>query len=92
LDIADGTANDAAKIHTPQIVATVTRLVGFEETWRWKGFTVTLYRWMLSTATEYAARPNDIREKNANIPQSISPSCQVTDILIVNASKINNVK
>jgi len=53
--------NNAATIHTPQIVETVTRHFDFEKTRTWSGFTVILYRWMLSTATEYADRPTDIR-------------------------------
>jgi hypothetical protein len=47
-----GMANNAATIHTPQIVAPVARHVGCEETRTWRGFNVTLYRWMLNTATD----------------------------------------
>jgi hypothetical protein len=61
---AEGRANNAATIHTPQIVAPVARHVGCEETRTWRGFTITLYLWMLSTATEYASRPNDRRLQN----------------------------
>ena len=57
-------ANNAATIHTPQILVPVARHVGFEETERWRGFTVILYRWMLSTAIEYAVRPTNMRRKN----------------------------
>jgi hypothetical protein len=35
---ANGTANNAATIHAPQIAATVTRHFGCEETWPWEGF------------------------------------------------------
>jgi hypothetical protein len=53
--------NNAAKIHTPQIVAIVARDFGCEETRTWNGFTVTVYRLMLSTATDYAERPRGKR-------------------------------
>jgi hypothetical protein len=62
-DRAAGTANNAATIHTPQIVAPIARHVGCEETRTWRGFTVTLYLCMLNTATEYpyVVRSIDIR-------------------------------
>ena len=60
LERAEGIAKKAATIHTLQIVSSVTRHVCFAEKRIWKGFTVTLYRLMLSTATEDADRPTDI--------------------------------
>ena len=80
--------NKAAKIHTPQIVVTLTRHVGFEE----KGFTVILYRWKLYRATEYADRPTDIRRQNGRNVQIKSPSSQVSDILFAQASEKSTVK
>ena len=56
--------NIAAKIHTPQIVATVLRDVGCEGTRTWNGFSVTLYRLMISTATDYADRSTQKRRRN----------------------------
>ena len=56
--------NNAAKIHTPQSLATVARGVGCEETRMCNGFAVTFYRLMLNTATDYADRPTDKRRKN----------------------------
>jgi hypothetical protein len=47
--------------YLPHIIAPVARHDGCEETWTWRGFTVTLYRWMLNTATEYVVRLIDIR-------------------------------
>jgi hypothetical protein len=55
-----GRAINALPIHSPQIVAPVPRHVGCEEVKTWRGFAVILYRWMLSTATEYAVRLSDI--------------------------------
>jgi hypothetical protein len=85
-------ANNAATIHTPQIVAPVERHVGFEDNRAWRGFTVTLYRWMLSKVTEYADRPTDIRKQHTKNVQPILPLSQVTDVLILNASKKSAVK
>ena len=80
--------NKAATIHTPQIVATVTRYAGCEEARTWKGFTVTLYRWMLSTAIDYADR----RRQNGRNVRIKSPYTHVSDILFAQASEKNTVK
>jgi hypothetical protein len=70
---AEGIVNNAATIHNPQIVAPVARHVGCEETQTWRGYTVTLYRWKLSTAIEYAVRMTDIRKQNDVIGHQMSP-------------------
>jgi hypothetical protein len=88
---ADGKANNAATIHTPQIVATVLRHVGFEETRTWKGVTITLYRWMLSRATEYADRQTDRRRQNRKNLHINSSYCHSSDILFAQASKKRTV-
>jgi hypothetical protein len=64
-DRPEGRANNAATIHASQIAGTEARVVYCEETRTWRGFTVTMYRWMLSTATEYADRPTERRLQNA---------------------------
>jgi hypothetical protein len=67
--------NNAAKIHTPQIVVTVARDVDCEETRTWNKFNVTLFRWMLSTATDYAERPTDKRLQNGRDVTLIYRKC-----------------
>jgi hypothetical protein len=64
-------ANNTATIHTPHVVTPVARHVGFEETKTWREYTVTLYRWMLSTGIEYAVRPTDRRRKNGKYAQEL---------------------
>ena len=89
---ADGRANNAATVHTPQIGAGIIRHVGCEETRTCKGFTVTLYRWMLSTATEYTDRPTDRRRQNGRNLLIMAPSDQLSDILLAQASVESTVK
>ena len=71
-------ANNAAKIHTPKIVATVASHVGCEETRTCKGFAVNLYNRMLSTFTKFIVRPADIRLLNGRNVNTISPQSHVT--------------
>jgi hypothetical protein len=89
---ADGTANNAAKIHTPKIVATITCHVAFEEIRAVNGFNVALYRWMLNTATEYAERPTDRRRQKGRNVHIKSPSSNVSYILFAQASEKSIVK
>jgi hypothetical protein len=74
---AEGTANDAATIHTPQTVAAVVRHVDCEETRTLSGNTITMYRWMLSTAIEYADKLTDIRRQNGKKRQKMSRGSDV---------------
>jgi len=85
-------ANKAATIHTPQIVATVTRHFDGEETRAWECFTINLYSWKIYTATEYADRPTDIRRQNGRNIHIKSPFSHVSDILFAKASEKSTVK
>jgi len=85
-------ANNAAKFHTQKNVTTIFRHVGVEETRTLNGFTVTLYRWMLYTATEYAYRPTGKRRENGKKIHVNLPLNHVSDILIAQVSKKSTVK
>jgi hypothetical protein len=78
-------ANNAATIQTPQIVTTVVRHVGYDDTRMWKEFTVTLYPWMLSTAKGYTDRPTDKRQQHGRNMHIKLRSTPVPDILFAQA-------
>ena len=86
-DRADGTANNPATIHTPHSLAKVTGQVGGEDTMTPRGSTVTLYRWMLYTATEYADRLIDRRRQNGKNVHKTSPTGNGLNILLVQTSE-----
>jgi len=57
----------------------------------WKGFTVTLYRWILSKATKYSDRLTDRRRQNGRNVHIKPPSSHVSDVLLAQASEKSTV-
>jgi hypothetical protein len=91
-DRAAGMANNAAATQTPQNVATLARHDCCEEKRTWWGFTVTMYRWMTSQATEYTDRPTDIRLQNERNVHVMSLRSHMMGIIFAQASEKNTVK